>query len=255
MDYKKIYDKIIENRKKNPLTGGEYDETHHIIPRSLGGSDDTENLVKLTAREHFIVHALLAEMYENESFEWYKMNHAFIMMKVSNDNQCRYINNRLYEYKRLDFSKVMKKSQSGKKNSQYGKVWVHSKVEQSNKKINYSEIELYKSNGWEEGRIMDFDKYILKSNKPKLNTFMGIKYNKSRIDSIKKIFQINLNENFEVGIVKLKKILYQQYVVENLSTTQIAKLYNSTDPTIRKYLIELGIGTKNKGGNWATKKS
>ena len=124
MNYKKVYNKIIENRLNNPLDGTEYGEKHHIIPRSLGGSDEPDNLVRLTAREHFICHALLSEMYEKETFEWYKMNHAIMMMKASSDEHGnnRYFNSRLYELKRKDFSKVMSESQSGRNNSQYGKV-------------------------------------------------------------------------------------------------------------------------------------
>jgi len=34
-------------------------ERHHILPRSLGGSNDPQNLVKLTVREHYIAHRLL----------------------------------------------------------------------------------------------------------------------------------------------------------------------------------------------------
>ena len=39
-----------------------YFEKHHIIPRSLGGSNEVSNLVKLTAKEHFICHMLLPKM-------------------------------------------------------------------------------------------------------------------------------------------------------------------------------------------------
>ena len=35
-----------------------YTENHHIIPKSLGGSNDSDNLVALTAREHFLCHWL-----------------------------------------------------------------------------------------------------------------------------------------------------------------------------------------------------
>jgi hypothetical protein len=121
MNYKKIYDKIIENRLNNPLDETEYGEKHHIIPRSLGGSDEVQNLVRLTAREHFICHALLAEMYEDGKTEWYKMNLAFEMMRFSNTTQLRYINSRLYELKKKDFSKAHSWNQSGERNSQYGK--------------------------------------------------------------------------------------------------------------------------------------
>lgn len=41
-----------------------YYENHHILPKScgLGGENDSDNLVKLTFREHFIVHWLLTKM-------------------------------------------------------------------------------------------------------------------------------------------------------------------------------------------------
>ena len=106
------------------------------------------------------------------------------------------------------------------------------------------------NDGWEFGKIMNFDKYILKSKKFIKKQFAGVEYTNLKMSNVEKVFGINLKENFEVGIVKLKNILYQKYVIENLSTTQLAKIYNSTDPTIRKYLIELGIGTKDRGGNW-----
>jgi hypothetical protein len=40
-----------------------YYETHHIIPKSLGGSDDGDNLVNLTYREHFLVHWILTKIH------------------------------------------------------------------------------------------------------------------------------------------------------------------------------------------------
>lgn len=58
--YSVWYWNIIEHAKTRSLIG--YTEQHHILPRSLGGTDDSENLVHLTAREHFIVHWLLTKM-------------------------------------------------------------------------------------------------------------------------------------------------------------------------------------------------
>lgn len=62
MDYQKHYSLLIESRKQNP-TESDYHEKHHILPRSLGGDDSKENLVKLTAREHFVAHLLLAKIH------------------------------------------------------------------------------------------------------------------------------------------------------------------------------------------------
>ena len=55
MDYRKIYDAIIE-RAKGREKPNERLEIHHIVPRSLGGTDKLENLVALTIREHYVAH-------------------------------------------------------------------------------------------------------------------------------------------------------------------------------------------------------
>ena len=59
--YTKFYYNIIGNAKSRTILVG-YSEKHHILPRSMGGNNDSENLVKLTAREHFICHWLLTKM-------------------------------------------------------------------------------------------------------------------------------------------------------------------------------------------------
>lgn len=53
--YKIIYFRIINNAKTRALPT-EYVETHHIIPKSLGGDNTKTNVVLLTGREHFICH-------------------------------------------------------------------------------------------------------------------------------------------------------------------------------------------------------
>ena len=49
MNYQRIYDQIIERARTRQLEG--YVEKHHIVPRCLGGTNNTENIVQLTARE------------------------------------------------------------------------------------------------------------------------------------------------------------------------------------------------------------
>lgn len=58
--YSKCYYSIIDRAKSRTLTG--YKENHHIIPRSIGGADSAQNLVYLTAKEHYIAHLLLPYM-------------------------------------------------------------------------------------------------------------------------------------------------------------------------------------------------
>ena len=66
MDYKKTYDGLIQKRRDNPISRKDcYCERHHIVPKAEGGSDDEDNLINLTAREHYIAHLLLAKIYDD----------------------------------------------------------------------------------------------------------------------------------------------------------------------------------------------
>jgi hypothetical protein len=109
--YSKTYFSITSNAKQRITEG--YTELHHIIPQSMGGSNDKENLVELTAREHFICHWLLVKMTEGDDRS--KMLYALKGMKAENKHQQRYhtkITARVYETYRIEHSinhsKVMK---------------------------------------------------------------------------------------------------------------------------------------------------
>jgi hypothetical protein len=47
-----------------PFTGDGYSENHHIIPKAMGGPNSKSNIVRLTARQHFVIHRLLIKMTE-----------------------------------------------------------------------------------------------------------------------------------------------------------------------------------------------
>lgn len=105
MNYKNHYDNLIEKAKKRSLTG--YSERHHIIPKSFGGLNVKENIVKLTHREHFIAHLLLYKM-EQCKFNKFKMLKACIMMSGK-----EIYNSKLFAQARIEFaskqSKLMKR--------------------------------------------------------------------------------------------------------------------------------------------------
>lgn len=63
MNYSKIYDSFISDRKSKQKELSGYTEVHHITPRAFGGSNDNENLVILTASDHYFAHLLLAKIY------------------------------------------------------------------------------------------------------------------------------------------------------------------------------------------------
>ena len=111
--YTKLYYKITSNAKQRITEG--YTELHHIIPQSMGGSNDKENLVDLTAREHFICHWLLIKMTEGEDRS--KMLYALNGMKAENKYQQRYhtkITARVYEKYRIEHAENHSKRMKGR---------------------------------------------------------------------------------------------------------------------------------------------
>jgi len=66
VNYQRIYESLIEKAKKEQRIkhNGIYYENHHITPKCLGGSDENNNLVLLTAKEHYVAHKLLTYIYK-----------------------------------------------------------------------------------------------------------------------------------------------------------------------------------------------
>jgi len=91
--YYSLYFKIIENSKNRILPKEVKKETHHILPRSLGGTDDPYNLAQLTLKEHWICHRLLVKFLDDKS-HIRKMYNALYMMAVKD---YRTVNARIYE--------------------------------------------------------------------------------------------------------------------------------------------------------------
>lgn len=81
LHYKNRYYKfinVIKSLGDRNLIG--YTEIHHIVPRCLKGSDDKENLVELTLREHFLAHWLLWKAYP----DYLPLASAFLQMNNKN---------------------------------------------------------------------------------------------------------------------------------------------------------------------------
>ncbi len=145
MDYKRIYNEIIDRAKDRMTNGTFYYEKHHIIPKCMGGSDEIDNLVYLLPEEHYIAHMLLVKIYDNP-----KLIHAANMMSLGSKNNKRH--NKSYAWVRKKHAIAISENQSGSGNSQYGTIWITDGV--INKKINRSgEI----PNGWRKGRANLWD--------------------------------------------------------------------------------------------------
>ena len=91
--YYNTYFKIISRGQTRVLPPNIKIEIHHIIPRSLGGTDDASNLVKLTLKEHWVCHRLLVR-FLTEPKHIRKMYNALFMMAVKDYRQ---INGRIYQ--------------------------------------------------------------------------------------------------------------------------------------------------------------
>lgn len=81
--YTKWYYHIINSAKsqQRKKTKDEYFEEHHIIPTALDGSNENQNKVLLTPREHFVCHLLLIKM--TDANDRYKMQWALHKMTFS----------------------------------------------------------------------------------------------------------------------------------------------------------------------------
>ena len=107
MNYKWHYDNLIKTRKllNRKKYKGIYYEDHHIVMTSMGGSDDKENRVLLTAKEHYIAHYLLWRIYRNRQTVY-----AFFYMCLDGNSTNIRISSRVYEEIREECSKISSES-------------------------------------------------------------------------------------------------------------------------------------------------
>ena len=89
--YTRWYYAIIEKRRVDH--SHEQSEVHHIIPRSLGGSDEPNNLVRLSYHDHAWCHWLLTKMTSGNDLA--KMRYAFNMMNVGGEHMGRTLDSKI----------------------------------------------------------------------------------------------------------------------------------------------------------------
>jgi hypothetical protein len=105
MNYNKHYTALMAKARARAKPSG-YAERHHVVPRSMGGSDRPDNLVWLTAREHFVAHVLLAKTHGGP--QWFA-----VMMFAAGEK--RTVNSRLYEAAKKHHAVWMAENYSGRK--------------------------------------------------------------------------------------------------------------------------------------------
>jgi len=126
MNHKQIYDRLCVNAKSEGRlrNKGVYYEAHHILPKCMGGTGTVaqykthENIVLLTAREHFVAHKLLLKIYPESK----KLKFAFNGMcnqKAPNQQRDYKVTSKDYEMAKALFIE----SFSGENHHLYGQGW------------------------------------------------------------------------------------------------------------------------------------
>jgi hypothetical protein len=111
-------------------------EMHHIIPRSLGGSDDLENLVRLSYHDHAWCHWLLTKMTSGAALA--KMRYAFNMMRVGGEHMGRVLDHKIvraYERNRLELIRQHSEFMRGREPWNKGKQLEGEALEQQRERI------------------------------------------------------------------------------------------------------------------------
>lgn len=122
MDYIKVYDNLMKSRismkenRKEDKKNGTYFERHHIIPVCMGADKSrklsSNNIVLLSAREHFIAHLILAEIYKDNYEIVYSL--FAISNQRSKDLKRHITSAKTYERIKIEFAKKQSERKKGK---------------------------------------------------------------------------------------------------------------------------------------------
>jgi hypothetical protein len=148
------YFDLINTAKTQKIDSNTRYENHHIVPKSLGGSNNSINLVTLSNKEHFRAHRLLTEMTTGKNKA--KMVYAFwTMANVKNQHQStRYIPT-IEEYEEALLKrrslKTGAETRAKMSSNQKGKVAIYNEIIDKMKYIRLDEIDQYIDLGYARG--------------------------------------------------------------------------------------------------------
>lgn len=220
----KVYNDIINKRRKEVPKG--YTEKHHIIPKSIGGSNDKSNIVNLTAREHFICHALLVHIYRYDKHKYEKTLNALLVMKHHNKNR-RYFNSRLYEYARSELSSLLKNKNKGSGNPNFNRRFIYNAITNTEKIINLEDFEIYKREGYIIGTRKSYYREIkrvegITNYREKLEK--GRKYNMEFLDKAFSYYKENgwerTKKKFNIEYSQQNFVMKCKYYVKDFKPTR-----------------------------------
>lgn len=236
MDYQKIYDNLMKKRLENPPT--EKFERHHIVPRSLGGSNN--NIVKLTYREHYIAHLLLCRIHRGTR-NYFPMLRALNMMRMGREGD--FIkSSRMFEYFREDFARMMSESQSGEGNSQYGTSWYYHPELRMNKKFKVGDII---PEGFIKGRVLK-DRPSLKTlNETRTCGRCEEKFICATSSRSKYCESCRFKSEYKIDY----NAAYYEWLSSGLTVTNFAKLVNVSNASLYNNWNRLNVPFRDEANN------
>lgn len=160
MNYKKIYNSLIKRAMMRLNDSKSYYESHHIIPRCIGGTNDISNLVDLSPEEHYIAHLLLVKIYPNNA----KLIYAANMMTNRNNKSYGWVKRKFIIQNSLDHKGMKHTDISKKKMSEKRKNVPKSEIHKNNirkKKLTVIEYKGIEYVGYEELKKMTGISYHL----------------------------------------------------------------------------------------------
>lgn len=195
-----------------------YTEKHHIIPRSLGGSNDKENLVILTAREHFIAHLLLTKCTEGV----FKQKMGYALWNMVNRDKGLRTNSKTYKTIRNVHIAMLSKKNSGSGNPMFGKHLSDETKEKISVKTKGSK------------RSLETRAKISKANTGTKNSMFGIAKTEEFILEARKRMVDNNPMKKEEAVVKIRTSKLNTINCFDITTQQFVRVssteyYNNTD--------------------------
>lgn len=131
--YSKWYIEIIEkallrgNSRRVIKESIGYVEAHHILPRCICDSEydekSNENLVYVTAREHFICHLLLTKMFDDRDVTQklqYACNAFRFNVNATQRSEYAKISSKTYDLLKREYSKCRSEMNKGENNPNFG---------------------------------------------------------------------------------------------------------------------------------------
>lgn len=183
MNYENIYNSLMEYRRQNKLSKSKgYCEGHHIKPKSLYPEleKDKTNIINLTAREHYIAHKLLVQIYKNkygiDSKQYRCMINAFWYLCHGKQYK-QFISSKTYEKLKIEFAQKVSITQSGCNHWNYGK---HHK-EETKRKIG----DANKGNTWSEERKIKYGREHSGKNNPNYGNKWSVEQRKRASERFK----------------------------------------------------------------------